>query len=233
MVRDGFEDKFDAQIYDTFRLDPEDPTKNTTRIGLSETLTTWLVGGLFDVTDLSVDDQSVTIAYTVPPGALEPFPEAPQPPLEPGRLAGIDHIVVLMMENRSFDHLLGYLSLAPDQGGRGRTDIDGLKSGALPSNRYLGQDYPSFRVTDPAFVRHTPPHGPGPVLAQIGGGQMSGFVSAHAKEHDVDGEEARAVMSYSTRPRSTSTTSWRLSSWSAIDGSPPIQDRRSATASTP
>jgi hypothetical protein len=27
------------------------------------------------------------------------------------RLEKIDHIVVLMMENRSFDHMLGYLSL--------------------------------------------------------------------------------------------------------------------------
>lgn len=33
----------------------------------------------------------------------------------------IEHIVVLMMENRSFDHLLGYLSLEG-----GRTDVDGL-----------------------------------------------------------------------------------------------------------
>lgn len=33
----------------------------------------------------------------------------------------IEHIVVLMMENRSFDHLLGYLSLE-----NGRTDVDGL-----------------------------------------------------------------------------------------------------------
>ena len=33
----------------------------------------------------------------------------------------IEHIVVLMMENRSFDHLLGYLTLEG-----GRTDVDGL-----------------------------------------------------------------------------------------------------------
>ena len=33
----------------------------------------------------------------------------------------IDHIVVLMLENRSFDHMLGYLRLH-----KGRTDIDGL-----------------------------------------------------------------------------------------------------------
>lgn len=35
-------------------------------------------------------------------------------------LSKIDHIVILMMENRSFDHMLGYLTLA------GRTDVDGL-----------------------------------------------------------------------------------------------------------
>ena len=40
------------------------------------------------------------------------------------KLARIDHIVVLMMENRSFDHMLGYLSLEG-----GRTEIDGLRSG--------------------------------------------------------------------------------------------------------
>ena len=75
-----------------FRLDPEDPTNMHHRRNAHD---------LFDVTDLSVDDQSVTIAYTVPPGALERL-EAPQPPLERERLAGIDHIVVLMMENRCF-----------------------------------------------------------------------------------------------------------------------------------
>jgi phospholipase C len=35
----------------------------------------------------------------------------------------IEHIVVLMLENRSFDHMLGYLSLEA-----GRSDVDGLKS---------------------------------------------------------------------------------------------------------
>ncbi|TML18115.1 MAG: hypothetical protein E6G32_15050 [Actinobacteria bacterium] len=30
----------------------------------------------------------------------------------PGNLGKVDHILVLMMENRSFDHMLGYLSLA-------------------------------------------------------------------------------------------------------------------------
>jgi phospholipase C len=40
-----------------------------------------------------------------------------------------------MMENRSFDHMLGYLSLTG-----GRTDIDGLRPGL--ANEYQGRSYP-------------------------------------------------------------------------------------------
>jgi len=40
-----------------------------------------------------------------------------------GNLEKIEHIVVLMLENRSFDHMLGYLSLEG-----GRDDIDGLET---------------------------------------------------------------------------------------------------------
>ncbi len=41
---------------------------------------------------------------TAPPATSTP----PDGPLTPKQLlAGIDHIVVLMMENRSFDHFLG------------------------------------------------------------------------------------------------------------------------------
>ncbi|MFB3148801.1 MAG: alkaline phosphatase family protein, partial [Thermodesulfobacteriota bacterium] len=39
----------------------------------------------------------------------------------PNNLNKIKHIVVLMLENRSFDHMLGYLSLK-----KGRTNVDGL-----------------------------------------------------------------------------------------------------------
>ena len=43
---------------------------------------------------------------------------------DPGlaNLMKIDHLVILMMENRSFDQMLGYLKLS------GRTDVDGLDS---------------------------------------------------------------------------------------------------------
>ena len=45
----------------------------------------------------------------------------------------IEHLVLVMMENRSFDHYLGALNLAPEN----RTDIEGLGRGPLPVNRHL------------------------------------------------------------------------------------------------
>ena|SRR6266478_3773891 len=44
----------------------------------------------------------------------------------------IDTIVVLIMENRSFDHMLGYLSLPANN----RTDIEGLKADPAWLYRY-------------------------------------------------------------------------------------------------
>jgi phospholipase C len=55
-------------------------------------------------------------------------------------LAKIEHMVVLMLENRSFDHMLGYLSLEAS-----RTDIDGLKPGM--SNTAGGTNYPVTHLT--------------------------------------------------------------------------------------
>src|SRR5687768_17777142 len=44
-------------------------------------------------------------------------------------LEKIDHIVVLMMENRSFDHMLGYLELEG-----ANPDVDGLEAGMSNSD---------------------------------------------------------------------------------------------------
>lgn len=87
----------------------------------------------------------------------------------------IDHIVVLMLENRSFDHMLGYLSLTG-----GRTDIDGLKPGM--SNEYGGRDYPIEHLDRTALdgEAEDPCHSPDCVDEQISGG-MGGFVSSFAK----------------------------------------------------
>lgn len=57
------------------------------------------------------------------------------------QLERIDHLVLLMLENRSFDHMLGYLSLPKSAGGRGRTDIDGLTGADDQFNAYDGDIY--------------------------------------------------------------------------------------------
>lgn len=66
------------------------------------------------------------------------------------QLMEIDHIVVLMLENRSFDHMLGYLSLPPAQGGKGRTDVDGL-TGNETNQDANGTSFPVARMTSPTL----------------------------------------------------------------------------------
>jgi phospholipase C len=66
---------------------------------------------------------------------LEPRRSVPVERRYAANLQKVDHIVILMLENRSFDHMLGYLSLS----GR-RPDIDGLRPGL--ANEYQGRSYP-------------------------------------------------------------------------------------------
>ena len=89
-------------------------------------------------------------------------------------LAEVEHIVVLMLENRSFDHMLGYLSLEG-----GREDIDGLK--ADMANDYGGRSYPVHHLKRPAFrPEEDPDHSGEATSVQIAGGAMSGFVDSFA-----------------------------------------------------
>ena len=89
-------------------------------------------------------------------------------------LSKVEHIVVLMLENRSFDHMLGYLSLEG-----GREDVDGLKAGM--ANEYGGRSYPIHHLDRTAFVAvEDPDHSGEATSVQIGGGAMSGFVDSFA-----------------------------------------------------
>jgi len=65
------------------------------------------------------------------------------------RLDAIEHIVVVMLENRSFDHMLGYLSLPPAQGGGGRPDVDGFKG--HEANQLDGTSYPIHHLNRTQF----------------------------------------------------------------------------------
>jgi phospholipase C len=93
---------------------------------------------------------------------------------EAGRsdLEKVDHIVVLMMENRSFDHMLGYLSL---EGGRG--DVDGLREGL--ANEHQGRTYPVHHLGT-TVIAEDPDHSASSVDVQIGGGNMDGFAASYA-----------------------------------------------------
>ena len=121
----------------------------------------------------------------------------------------IEHIVVLMMENRSFDHMLGYLSLPEAMGGRGRSDVNGLHPGH--ANSHAGQEHPVHALDDrPELTKaEDPSHSARSVDAQLKGG-MAGFVSNFAAtrnpeeiEHaissgQITGIDPSVVMGYHT-----------------------------------
>jgi phospholipase C len=88
----------------------------------------------------------------------------------------VNHIVVLMMENRSFDHMLGYLQLLDDQ-----AEVEGPRD-AEPIV-YDGEPHGPVYLTKTAFPKSMdPPHGKKAIAAQINGGAMDGFVQSFADE---------------------------------------------------
>jgi phospholipase C len=99
-------------------------------------------------------------------------------------LDNIDTFVVLMLENRSFDHMLGYLSL---RGG----DVNGLSSDPAWLNNftnvYAGKSYPVHRLGPDVISIPDPPHDRAPIATQINtpcapGGcpELGGFVQSYA-----------------------------------------------------
>jgi phospholipase C len=97
------------------------------------------------------------------------------------KLAGIDHIVVLMQENRSFDHMLGYLHL------NGRQDIDGLtgtESNQAPDGS-IHQVHPLGSRTAFANEAEDPDHSGPSVDAQVANG-CSGFVANFAHHSSAE-----------------------------------------------
>jgi phospholipase C len=95
----------------------------------------------------------------------------------------IDHVVVVMLENRSFDHMLGYLSLVG-----GRTDVDGLSHGL--SNCHEGHRYDIHRLGATA-LDFDPAHDCASIDKQIADGAMDGFVSSAAANMAARGIQDR------------------------------------------
>lgn len=95
----------------------------------------------------------------------------------------IDTVVIVMLENRSFDHMLGYLSL---KAGANRPEIDGITSPKRKAyaNISANQVYYPFPTKDHALPSDLP-HGRDSVAVQLaksattGGYTMMGFVEAY------------------------------------------------------
>jgi phospholipase C len=103
-------------------------------------------------------------------------------------LAHVEAIVVLCMENRSFDHYLGSMRLA-----EGRADVDGL-TGSEENPSAGGAPVTVHRLDD--FTPEDPPHGWDACHAQWNNGANDGFVREHAgaSEADVMGYHVRSQL---------------------------------------
>src|SRR3546814_3436632 len=84
-------------------------------------------------------------------------------------ITDIDTIVFVMLENRSFDHMLGYLSL--DETARG-LPVDGLRSDKAwqwPwANLARGAEYPIRQIPGTQPIDEDTPHGREAIEMQIG-----------------------------------------------------------------
>jgi phospholipase C len=127
-------------------------------------------------------------------------------------LNSIETIVVVIMENRSFDHMLGYLSL-PDYG---RDEVEGLKpdGSQIPLSWQppfvLPGPYTPYRMPGPNLPlpnKMDPPHERPDIAKQIGPVQvgdggvtypMNGFVQSYDGKMNVNGTDQPVVMGYFT-----------------------------------
>jgi phospholipase C len=170
---------------------PEQITHKSLADKINDFANAWLLGGpavsgengfTVQAAGVNPDTDTFEIDYTglmYRPPAPAGWPAGVD--FTPGALANIDHIVVLMKENRSFDHMLGYLSLPVDAGGQARADIDGLKGGEWnPLNGRACLSFP-FEPEDTIFSPN-PPQDPQRTIRQINNGQMNGFAEAYADE---------------------------------------------------
>jgi len=213
-----FAKKMREQIFDQLK-NPGPFNGPSLRDQLNSTINSWLLGGVIDhpnvcgvrdhrnvceVLAAAIDGDNLEISYTGPEETFVPpvppgWPSATNPhptyDFSQGNLANIDHIVVLTMENRSFDQMLGYLSLPPERGGMGRKDVDGLKGTEF--NLLNGTACPSFafHAQDTIFAPD-PPHDYESVHKAINGGTMDGFVQSYADEHGP--AAAYRIMGYHT-----------------------------------
>ncbi|WP_181198049.1 alkaline phosphatase family protein [Enhygromyxa salina] len=91
-------------------------------------------------------------------------------------LVNVEHIIVLCMENRSFDHYFGALQLEEEH-----PDVNGL-SGTESNPDGQGNDILVNKLDN--YEPLDPPHQWDEVHAQWNNGALDGFVTEHIAEHD-------------------------------------------------
>jgi phospholipase C len=116
----------------------------------------------------------------------------------PSDLGLIDTIVCLIMENRSFDHMLGYLNLP----GPARIPLEGLQSDPAWLQQHANSGVEPFAFMVPLI--EDPPHEMATIAIQLGspstpGGPspMNGFVESYRKRSPAPIDE-RMVMGHYT-----------------------------------
>jgi phospholipase C len=134
--------------------------------------------------------KAVEVAAASPPETPAATVPAPSDSTA-ARLAQIEHIVVVMLENRSFDHMLGYLSLPTEEGGKGRDDVDGLKGPQVNVNMLDGTPHPIHHLNYTKFKDETedPDHSGASVDQQLAN-DNGGFVENFAR---ISGQRAAAA----------------------------------------
>lgn len=119
-------------------------------------------------------------------------------------LQDIETIVIVIMENRSFDQMLGYLSLDTTTN---RLSLEGLKTDPVWrgkfANRLAGQSFPIYRLGPENQTCTDPQHDKASIALQIdtpaagaGVAQMGGFVESYIRFSKPTPTNPSAVMGY-------------------------------------
>ncbi len=109
----------------------------------------------------------------------------------------VETIIVLMFENRSFDHLLGYLGLPPHN-----KDVEGLQKIPGFTNECSGLQFPIFHLGQPDQpLPDDPPHDRPDIGTQLdpdgdGSYSMGGFVRSYARVRQLSQADKPIVMGY-------------------------------------
>ncbi len=114
------------------------------------------------------------------------------------KLDRITQIVIVMMENRSFDHMLGYLAF-PEYGHPLANEIDGVPNAM---ERYQEEQVCFPKALENPILSPDPPHERCYIQTQIAGGQMNGFVTSYRDyliaSNQLDSARIDGVMEYCT-----------------------------------